>query len=118
MIGIDNRIFQAARLAFLYMTGGHPAQLIYRANGDGDDLRWNNLILAKRARKGAEPRRGARSGRPNSNNLVGLRGVSYNISAKRFQAAIFIKGRQLHLGYFDTPEDAHDAYEYQRAHAT
>src|ERR1700686_2556378 len=47
-IGIDDRVFSAARLAFLYMNGEYPAQLIYRANGDGDDLRWNNLVLGKR----------------------------------------------------------------------
>jgi hypothetical protein len=48
--------------------------------------------------------------RPNKGNKSGFRGVSYNISNKRYQAAIYVDGRQIHLGYFATPELAHDAY--------
>jgi hypothetical protein len=111
VIGIGGCNYSAARLAFLYMTGDYPtAKSIYRVNGGSDDLRWNNLVLSKRpqgTRTGGNLRR---TDRPNRNNVIGLRGVSYNITNKRFQAAIFIDGKQFHLGYYDTPEEAHDAY--------
>ncbi len=112
VIGIGGRNYTAARLAVLYMTGDYPGgQNIYRANGKPDDIRWTNLLIGKqpeRIRTGEISRR--RTDRPNNNNKIGLRGVSYSIAHQRFQAAIFLNGKQYHLGFYDTPEEAHDVY--------
>lgn len=43
-----------------------------------------------------------------SNNKSGFRGV--HASSGRWRASIRVAYRLIHLGYFDTPEEAHDAY--------
>lgn len=51
---------------------------------------------------------------PNRNNACGIKGVSY--SKGRWQAQITVNGYRLHLGYFDTPEEAGDAYARAAEH--
>ncbi len=113
VIGIDGRLYSASHLAFLYVTGDWPSGIIGRINGKPDDLRWDNLVPNRKRIPQARRQRG-RQRRPvwraNNNNKSGFRGVSYNTCSKRFQAAIYIDGHQVHLGYFDSPEQAHDAY--------
>jgi hypothetical protein len=45
-----------------------------------------------------------------SNNKCGLKGVSYHTKTSRWFSRIKRYGRQIHLGYFDTPEEAHEVY--------
>ena len=40
----------------------------------------------------------------------GLKGATYNKVSKRWQSLIRVDDRQMSLGYFDTPEEAHEAY--------
>ena len=47
-----------------------------------------------------------------SRNRSGYRGVSR--VNRRWRSAIVVNGRQEHLGYFDTPEEASEAYEQRR----
>lgn len=42
-VSIGNRLYYAHRIAFLYMTGRWPADLIDHINGDRSDNRWSNL---------------------------------------------------------------------------
>ena len=44
------------------------------------------------------------------NNTSGYKGVSFSISANKFQAYIRIDGRQIHLGYRETAEEAAELY--------
>ena len=46
-----------------------------------------------------------------SNNTSGYKGVSYNIQNKKWMAYIGINGKQKHLGYFTTAEEAYEAYK-------
>ena len=48
--------------------------------------------------------------KPRKNNKSGYRGVSLNKRTNRYAADITFKGKQHHLGEFDTAEEAHDAY--------
>lgn len=44
------------------------------------------------------------------NNTSGYKGVSYSAHRKKFCATMQLKGRKLHLGWFDDPAMAHAAY--------
>lgn len=45
-----------------------------------------------------------------SDNKYGYKGVTYHKAAKKFVAQTFKDGKRLHIGVFDTPEDAAIAY--------
>jgi len=79
---------------------GHSVDHI---DGDGLNNRRANLRLATRA----ENNRNRKIG---SDNSSGLKGVSFHKHAKKWQAQIRIEGKQVHLGYFREPAEAHKAY--------
>lgn len=47
-----------------------------------------------------------------SNNTSGYKGVSFNKQSKKWTAQITVNKNRIHLGYFDSPEDA--AIEYDK----
>jgi len=100
--GVNKRLYQSHRLAWLYMTGEWPANDIDHINGCRTDNRWVNLRSVDR-RTNLENLRVARS-----NNRSGLLGVS--MARKRFNARIYVNGRVVNLGNFDLKEQAHAAY--------
>lgn len=101
-IGVDGRIYQASRLAFLYMTGAVPPIVDHR-NTNPSDNRWNNL-------RAADTSKNNRNRSIDSKNTSGLKGVSWHKRDKRWRAYIYVDGKDVHLGYFDTAELAHAAY--------
>jgi HNH endonuclease len=46
----------------------------------------------------------------NKNNKTGYKGVTWHKSHEKFQASIGHNGKQIHLGYFYTAEEASTAY--------
>lgn len=44
-------------------------------------------------------------------NKAGLKGVHFVKHANRYRSQITIHHKRIHLGYFDTPEEAHEAYK-------
>lgn len=44
-------------------------------------------------------------------NKSGYKGVSWSKQAKKWRATINVQKKQIHLGFFDTPEEAHQAYQ-------
>lgn len=102
-INVDGRQYQSHRVAWLYMTGSWPAAQIDHINGDGKDNRWLNL-------RDVEPRLNTQNQRrARADNGTGLLGVYPN--HKRFMAKISTpEKRNMYLGTFDTPEEAHAAY--------
>ena len=101
-IGVDKRTYLAHRLAFLHVLGEWPVEIVDHINGDRADNRWANLRMASRKLNAENLRK------PRPANKVGLLGVTK--IGKRFQAAISIGGKQVKLGYFDTPDEAAMAY--------
>lgn len=107
LIRADGKQYLAHRLTWLYMTGGWPEDQIDHINGKRADNRWKNLREAD-ATLNSENQRKAQG----DNFSCGLLGVTIIKSAKKnpWQARIGITGKQKHLGYFPTPEAAHEAY--------
>jgi len=94
--------FMAHRLAFLYMTGKWPNQIVDHADLDGLNNKWRNLRPANKIQNGA-------NARLSRSNKSGFKGVSRDATG-RFRATIQENGRQQWLGYYDTAEEAHAVY--------
>lgn len=73
------------------------------ANRDTLDNRRSNLRIASRSQN----MHNRRAGR---NNTSGFKGVCFYRPTGRWLAAIGINNYRHHLGFFDTPEQAHAAY--------
>lgn len=104
-ISINGRIYNAHRLAWLYITGEWPALQIDHINGVRDDNRFFNLRQATREQNGANQKRA-------DDNLSGYKGVTFrkDRKAKPWQARIRKDRQCVHLGFFVDPQSAHSAY--------
>jgi hypothetical protein len=100
-IGVRKSHFLAHRLAWFYVHGVWPPELIDHVNGVRSDNRIANLRLADR-------RLNVENKRRESCNSTGLLGVKPN--GNGFSARIGSRGVEHHLGTFRTPEEAHAAY--------
>lgn len=99
VIRIDGVLYQASRLAWLYVHEREPSDEIDHANGTRDDNRIANLREATRAQNVAN--QGAQT-----RNASGLKGVSWHAGDKKWRARI---GRKF-LGNFDSKAEASAAY--------
>lgn len=95
--------FTEHRLAWLYMTGEWPPNVVDHADLDGTNNKWGNLRAATRTENSANSRAW-------KNNKLGLKGVCLNPKTGKYRATISVEGKQVHLGSFDDPMEAHDAY--------
>lgn len=100
-ICVDGASYYAHRLAWLYMMGEWPEHTIDHKNRDGGDNRWDNLRNATYSQNLANRR---------SHNRTGLKGVDVERRTGRFTAKIQVNGTKIHLGTFDTAQQAHNAY--------
>ena len=108
VIRINKILHYAHRLAHLYMKGEWPPRGIDHKDGDGFNNRWKNLRLATQSQNLAN--------RKSVGNAAGLKGVRPQLYG-RFAATIKVRRKDIYLGMFDTPKEAHDAYvEAAREH--
>lgn len=103
-LGLDGSLHLAHRLAWLYVHGVWPADMIDHIDGDRLNNRIANLRPAD-MRRNQQNRKG-----PQANNRSGLLGVSWSKQARKWHAQISDAGQSHHLGYFACPEEAHAAY--------
>ena len=104
LIGIDGKLYNSARLAWLYMTGEWPpVKGVDHANGIRDDDRWVNLRAATPSQQ--QMNRGKQS-----NNTSGYKGVHYHRQTGTWRARISAQGKFTSLGLYSTREAAHAAY--------
>lgn len=105
-IAIDGTRYAAHRLAWLYVTGSWPADLIDHQNRCRDDNRFINLRPADNSTNAVNSRERL--------NATGVRGVDYFADRGLYRARIVKGRRQISLGYFSTAEAASAAYENAR----
>jgi hypothetical protein len=99
VIRVDGVLYRSARLAVLWMTGHWPQRLVDHRNCIKDDDRWSNLRTANHSQNGA-----------NSRARTNFKGVAWDRARGRYAAWIGVNNRNIHLGRFDTAEQAHAAY--------
>lgn len=94
--------YRAHRLAWFYMTGSWPKVTIDHKNRSFCDNRFENLREATTQEQALNKRTWRQKKNP-------LKGVSQS-RGRRWQARICSGRRSVHLGMFDTAEEAHAAY--------
>lgn len=104
VICVNRKYYFAHRLAWLYVHGEYPAQRIDHINRIRNDNRICNLREVS-CKQNLE-----NSGMWNT-NTSGYKGVCWNKRAKKWIAQITHNYKHQNLGYFDTKEEAHEAYK-------
>jgi len=103
-ISIYRKKYRAHRLAFLYMTGEWPKELVDHINQIKDDNRWINL------REATVSENNINSKKP-KNNKSGYRGVHWDTTRSKWVAMIKYKYKKMNLGAYVNIEDAAAAYK-------
>jgi hypothetical protein len=85
------------------MTGDCPKEVDH-INGDPTDNRWSNL-------REATPQQNKFNRGTCKSNKSGFKGVSRHKQNGNWVAEITHNYRKYHIGCFDTPEEAHEAYK-------
>lgn len=102
-LSINYEKYLAHRIAWLYMTGEWPSGDLDHKDTDKTNNRWDNLREATKTQNKANTKRIC-------TNTSGMKGVSLNKSTNRWKATITINYKSVHLGYFNTKENAAEAY--------
>lgn len=97
--------YRASRVIWLYMTGEWPERQVDHKDRDTTNDKWINLRQAT----GSQNKANCRKYRNKSCELKGVQAVQKKRSI-RYRAVATKDGKVQHLGYFDTPEEAHAAY--------
>lgn len=100
-IKIDDKSYQAHRLAFLFMNGEFPSDQIDHIDRDPTNNKWVNLRTCSRAENG-------QNRVANKTNRSGLLGVSHHGNA--WCAEIKVNKKRIYLGRFADPKQAHEVY--------
>ena len=103
-IQIDEKKYGSHVLAWFYMTGEWPENLVDHINTNTRDNRWINLRKAT-----------SKQNQGNSNkrkdNSTGFKGVSFHKASGKFVAQITINEKRVYLGIRTTPEEAFELYK-------
>lgn len=100
---IDKKSIKVHRVIFLWHYGYIPAEVDHI-----DCDRGNNRIENLRAATSQENNRNRGA---NKNNTSGFKGVAFEADRGKWKAHICINRKKMHLGRFDSPEAAHEAYK-------
>lgn len=103
---VDGKVHRLHRLAILYMTGKMPPSSIDIDHVDMN--RANNAYANLRVVDRATNMQNKRAA--SANNKTGFLGVFLHKKLKKYTAQIRFGGKNRHLGLFETPELAHEAY--------
>jgi len=85
------------------MTGSWPDGMIDHSNGNPSDNRFINLRVTDSSGNN-------RNSRKRKTNKSGYKGVSFFRKTEKWRASIVYNRRNISLGLFENPEDAHKAY--------
>jgi len=90
--------YAESRLAWFYMNGRWPRFHVDHRDGDKQNNKWENLRQAS-----------VTNNMGNSRPRTALKGVT-RVRTGKYTAQIQHSMKKIHLGTFDTPEEAHAAY--------
>lgn len=107
-IQLNGRKYLASRLAFLYMTGSFPNNLVDHIDHDPSNTIWTNLREATFTENNQNKSK-------NKNNTTGIKGVSWDSNSNRWKAQIYYNNKKKHLGLFSSKEEAKEVVELIRA---
>ena len=99
---IDGRLYYLHRLAWFYEHNEWPKVIDHR---DGD--KTNNKIFNLRPVNQSQNLQNISS---KTKAISGCRGAYFHSKTKKWQAKIMLDGKTKSLGYYKTPEEAHQAY--------
>lgn len=102
---VNYRAYKQHRVVWLWWYGKWPVDQIDHVNGDRSDNRIANLRQATNALN-AQNKRTCQT----NNTTTGLLGACLDRKAGKYKASIGTERKQVWLGYFDTKEEAHEAY--------
>ena len=105
IIRINKNGYRASRLAWLYITEKWPSNDIDHIDGNTQNNAFTNLRDVSTAHNIQNQKRAHL--RNKTGNFLG---VSKLKGGKRWRARICTNGIQILIGWFDTPEEAHQAY--------
>jgi hypothetical protein len=103
IIGIDSVRYFAHRLAWLYMTGSMPKDVIDHIDGNPSNNRINNL-------REATQQQNLHNLRKSVKNTSGYKGVHFHKGTSKWRAVVTVDNKPKHLGLYLTPEEANIAY--------
>lgn len=101
-LSIKRKRYKAHRVAWLLTYGTWPNGEIDHIDGDKLNNRIENL------REATSQLNKWNHWKPQSNNVIGLRGVCK--IRNKFKAEIRVDRKRIHIGVFETPDLAHQAY--------
>jgi hypothetical protein len=101
IIRIDGKNYKAHRLSWLYIYNEWPKGKIDHINGNPADNRITNLREVT-VRENSQNRKEHRNGK--------LVGCHYNKKINKWISRIQLNKKRIHLGYYDTQQEAHNAY--------
>lgn len=103
-VTVARRIYSVHRIAWLISYGCWPTYQIDHINGAKDDNRLVNL-------RDVTPKINMENMRKaKARSSTGLLGVSWSKPLQKYKAAIHFGGKNVHLGYYANPDEAHHAY--------
>lgn len=103
-IKIDGKTYKAHRLAWLYVHGKFPSAYLDHINGVKSDNRIANLREATNQENQQNIKKAFRT------STHGVLGATWNCQANKWCARIKHGTKRIHLGYFDSAEEAGAAY--------
>lgn len=98
-ISLDGQDIYLHRLAFVFMTGDWPKNYVDHINRDKKDNRWSNL-------RDVDMTQNMYNASLRADNTSGRKGVAYVNRTGKWMSYIIYKSKQIHLGFFETFEDA------------
>jgi hypothetical protein len=102
-IFLGKKAYYAHRIIWKMVTGEDPVDEIDHIDGVKSDNSLKNLRQAT----GAQNQRNRTKYKSNS---TGFKGVSLDRAKDKYVAQISVDGKNMHIGYFDSPEKAYAAY--------
>lgn len=107
MVRYGQKRTYAHRLAFLFMTGEIPNAFIDHIDGNPSNNAWSNLRVATKAQN-------TYNRKTYSTNKSGVKGVCWNGSLRKWQAAIKYQYKNIYLGLYEKIEDAAEVVRLKR----